>query len=125
MCSSDGVLQDDKMVLEELREKRPDFIWVGLGTPKQYAWISRIKPMLEHGALLAVGFAFDVNAGMKQDTPLWMQGLGLGWLHRMASEPQRLLGRYVKYNSLFLWYLMGESMKVRDGKKWESGKVGK
>ena len=108
MCSADGELEEDDAVLAELQEKRPDFIWVGLGAPKQYAWIHRIKPKLEQGVLLAVGFAFDVNAGMKQDTPLWMQRLGLGWLHRMASEPQRLVGRYLKWNSLFIFYLAQE-----------------
>jgi len=110
---ADGVLEDDEAVLKDILEKRPDFIWVGLGTPKQYGWMNRIKPKLNHGILLAVGFAFDVNAGTKPDTPAWMQRLGLGWLHRMASEPRRLLWRYVKYNSLFLWYLLLEELGVK------------
>lgn len=105
-CSVDGVLDEDEVVLKDIQTKQPDFIWVGLGTPKQYAWISRIKPKLNYGILMAVGFAFDVNAGMKPDAPAWMQSLGLTWLYRMASEPRRLVGRYVKYNSLFLWYLL-------------------
>ncbi len=104
-CSVEGLLEDDEAVLRDIQEKKPDFIWVGLGTPKQYAWMHRIKPQLDHGVLLAVGFAFDVNAGTKPDTPEWMQRMGLGWLHRMASEPRRLVGRYLKWNSLFLWYL--------------------
>jgi N-acetylglucosaminyldiphosphoundecaprenol N-acetyl-beta-D-mannosaminyltransferase len=106
LCSAEGVLKDDEAVLADIREKRPDFIWVGLGTPKQYAWIHRIKPQLDRGVLLAVGFAFDVNAGMKADAPIWMQRAGLTWLHRMATEPRRLLGRYLKWNTLFLWYWM-------------------
>ena len=110
-CSADGVLEEDKDVLDDIRRKRPDFIWVGLGTPKQYGWINRIKPQLDHGVLLAVGFAFDVNAGMKPDAPAWMQPLGLTWLYRMASEPKRLVGRYVKFNSLFLGYLLLDSRK--------------
>ena len=112
-CSADGVLKDDDddAVLADIISKRPDFIWVGLGTPKQYAWISRVKPHLEQGILLAVGFAFDVNAGMKPDAPLWMQRAGLTWLYRMASEPRRLVGRYLKYNSMFLWYSALECLK--------------
>jgi N-acetylglucosaminyldiphosphoundecaprenol N-acetyl-beta-D-mannosaminyltransferase len=115
-CSADGILEDDKEILREIQEKRPDFIWIGLGTPKQYAWMHRIKSQLSHGVLLAVGFAFDVNAGTKPDSPLWLQRLGLGWLHRMTSEPKRLIGRYLKWNSLFLWYLMREWMKGGAGK---------
>jgi N-acetylglucosaminyldiphosphoundecaprenol N-acetyl-beta-D-mannosaminyltransferase len=109
-CSAEGILEDEEMVLQEIREKKPDFLWVGLGAPKQYAWIHRIKPQLSHGVLLAVGFALDVNAGMKADAPLWMQQNGLGWLHRMAMEPERLLGRYLKYNALFLWYLLADAL---------------
>jgi UDP-N-acetyl-D-mannosaminuronic acid transferase (WecB/TagA/CpsF family) len=33
-----------------------------------------------------------------------MQAKGLTWLHRLASEPKRLLGRYLKWNTLFLVY---------------------
>ena len=107
-CSVDGLLEDDDAVIGELRAKRPDFVWVGLGTPKQYAWICRAKPRLDHGVMLAVGFAFDVNAGMKPDAPLWMQRAGLTWLYRMGSEPRRLVGRYLKWNTLFLRYLAGD-----------------
>jgi N-acetylglucosaminyldiphosphoundecaprenol N-acetyl-beta-D-mannosaminyltransferase len=107
-CSRNGELDDQKRVTADLLEKRPDFIWVGLGTPKQYAWIHRIKPQLDHGVLLAVGFAFDVNAGMKPDAPAWMQRLGLTWIHRMASEPGRLAGRYLKWNTLFIGYWITE-----------------
>ena len=59
--------------------------------------------------ILTVGFAFDVNAGMKTDAPAWMQRLGLTWVFRLGSEPRRLAGRYARYNLLFLYYL------VRDG----------
>jgi N-acetylglucosaminyldiphosphoundecaprenol N-acetyl-beta-D-mannosaminyltransferase len=31
-----------------------------------------------------------------------MQALGLEWLHRLASEPRRLTGRYVRTNSEFV-----------------------
>jgi len=126
-CSEDGVLgnmdndEDDAAVLADIISKRPDFIWVGLGTPKQYGWISRVKPHLNHGILLAVGFAFDVNAGMKPDAPLWMQRSGLTWLYRMASEPRRLVGRYLKYNSMFLWYSALECLKSTDCKSEGKG----
>ena len=119
-CSVEGLLKDDESVLRELREKKPDFIWVGLGTPKQYGWIHRIKPLLEHGVMLAVGFALDVNAGMKPDAPLWMQGIGMTWLYRMATEPERLAGRYLKWNTLFLryWALECLAPRLRKFKLW-------
>ena len=114
-CSAEGILKDDAAVRAEIQQKKPDFIWVGLGTPKQYGWIARIKPKLDHGVMLAVGFAFDVNAGMKPDAPAWMQRAGLTWLYRMGSEPRRLIGRYLKWNSLFIWYLLSEAMGRKSG----------
>ncbi len=112
-CLPDGRLEgdDDERVMAELKRLAPDFIWVGLGTPKQDAWITRHKQHLTRGILLSVGFAFDVNAGTKRDAPMWMQRCGLTWLFRMASEPGRLVSRYAKYNSLFLGYLAWDGLR--------------
>lgn len=67
--------------------------------------------------LLAVGFAFDVNAGTKTDAPAWMQRRGLTWLYRLCAEPRRLAGRYVKFNGLFLWYLLWDGVR---GRAWKA-----
>jgi len=115
MCSPDGRLAGpaEEVVIEEINRLSPDFIWVGFGTPKQQAWIHRHKHRLKRGVLLSVGFAFDVNAGTKKDAPPWMQRLGLTWIYRLASEPRRLLPRYVHYNSLFLYYLLKDGLGGR------------
>ena len=108
--------EDEPAIIEEINRLAPDFVWVGLGTPKQQEWIQRNKPIIRRGVVFAVGYAFDVNAGTKRDQPMWMQRLGLGWLFRLCSEPRRLLGRYVKYNSLFLFYLLWDGLR---GKAWK------
>ena len=82
-------------------------------TPKQQEWIQENKARIQRGVVLAVGFAFDVNAGTKSDAPMWMQRLGLTWIHRMASEPRRLLWRYLRYNSLFIFYLVRDALVRR------------
>jgi N-acetylglucosaminyldiphosphoundecaprenol N-acetyl-beta-D-mannosaminyltransferase len=98
--------EQEPTIVEEINRLSPDFIWVGLGTPKQQEWIFRNKAKIRRGIILAVGFAFDVNAGTKKDAPLWMQRHGLGWLFRLINEPRRLGPRYLRYNSLFLFYLL-------------------
>jgi N-acetylglucosaminyldiphosphoundecaprenol N-acetyl-beta-D-mannosaminyltransferase len=112
-CNREGILEDsaERQVIEEINRLSPDFIWVGLGTPKQDAWIYRHKSEIKRGVICAVGFAFDVNAGSKQDAPEWMQRHGVTWLFRILSEPRRLLGRYLKYNTLFLFYLCSEKFR--------------
>lgn len=105
-CATDGTLKEESQILRQLQTLRPDFLWIGLGTPKQYKLIQRLKPILPSGILLAVGFAFDVNAGTKPDAPIWMQRAGLTWTYRLGTEPRRLAARYLKWNTLFLYYLL-------------------
>jgi N-acetylglucosaminyldiphosphoundecaprenol N-acetyl-beta-D-mannosaminyltransferase len=114
-CDATGRMDpaDETRVLEEINRLAPDFIWLGLGTPKQQAWVHRYKSRIRRGVLLGVGFGFDVNAGLKPDAPAWMQQTGLGWLFRLASEPGRLFGRYLRYNSLFLAYLLWDGVRGR------------
>lgn len=112
--------EDEPEIVAEINHLSPDFIWVGLGTPRQQAWIERNKSRIKRGVILAVGFAFDVNAGTKPDAPQWMQRLGLTWLFRLCSEPLRLGPRYFRYNLLFLFYLVWDALR---GCPWQSGKV--
>src|SRR6266496_783240 len=86
-CGADGLLEGaaEREVLEELNRLSPDFIWVGFGTPKQQAWAKQHKQLLKRGVILTVGFAFDANAGLKPDAPLWMQRVGLTWVYRLAT----------------------------------------
>jgi N-acetylglucosaminyldiphosphoundecaprenol N-acetyl-beta-D-mannosaminyltransferase len=104
--------EEDEAILEEIERLSPDAIWLGLGTPKQQQWVHDHKARLARGVLLAVGFAFDVNAGTKRDAPRWMQRFGLTWLFRISQEPTRLLGRYLKYNTLFVGLVIGDAISA-------------
>ncbi len=110
---SNGYDQPGAEVVADINRLSPDFIWVGLGTPKQQNWIRDHRAEIKRGVILAVGFAFDVIAGTKKDAPPWMQKRGLTWLYRLASEPRRLASRYLKYNSLFLFYLLWDGLRGR------------
>ena len=115
VCSADGVLEGpaDQEVIDEINRLSPDYIWVGLGAPKQELWLKRHRQLIRRGVILCVGFAFAVNAGTKPDAPMWMQRLGLTWVFRLASEPVRLAPRYLRYNGLFLFYLLWDSLRGR------------
>ncbi len=52
--------------------------------------------------MLGVGAAFDFLAGSKRQAPRWMMRNGLEWAFRLASEPRRLAGRYLKHNPRFV-----------------------
>lgn len=102
---------EEARIVEEINRLRPDFIWVGLGTPRQQDWMHRHRGAIRRGVILAVGFAFDVNAGTKPDAPAWLRDSGFTWLYRLCREPRRLLWRYVKYNTIFLWFLLGQWLR--------------
>ncbi len=89
-------------LLEEIRRVEPGVVWVGLGAPKQELWMRRYAASLAPAVTLGVGAAFDFLAGTKQRAPRWMQRAGLEWAHRLASEPRRLAGRYMRSNSAFV-----------------------
>jgi N-acetylglucosaminyldiphosphoundecaprenol N-acetyl-beta-D-mannosaminyltransferase len=93
--------EDDADVIA-INAARPDFVWVGLGMPKQEKWMAQHVGRIHAAALLGVGAAFDFHAGSKPRAPKWMQGVGLEWLFRLASEPRRLAHRYLIDNSLFI-----------------------
>lgn len=73
----------------------PDIIFVALGAPKQEQLIAQLAPHLPHAWWLGVGISFSFLAGHVRRAPLWMQKLGLEWLHRLAQEPGRLARRYL------------------------------
>jgi len=110
--SHNGYFQEsgEAEINADINRARPDCLWIGLGTPKQQSWAHRNKSQVHAGAILAVGFAFDVNAGTKSDAPSWMGKCGVLWLYRFASEPRRLFKRYAVYNTLFLKDLIKQVM---------------
>jgi N-acetylglucosaminyldiphosphoundecaprenol N-acetyl-beta-D-mannosaminyltransferase len=93
---------DTADVMDALVASRPDVVWCALGAPKQELWMRRHAERLAPAILLGVGAAFDFHAGTKARAPKWMQRVGLEWLHRLASEPRRLGGRYMRTNTGFV-----------------------
>lgn len=81
--------------VEFIRSSNPDFIWVGISSPKQEYWMSQASQHFEHGIFFGVGAAFDFHTGRVARAPRWMRNNGLEWLHRLLSEPRRLWYRYL------------------------------
>ena len=111
---TEGEMQAD---LQRIQAASPDFVWVGLGAPKQDFWVESAKGGLQVGGLMAVGAAFDFLSGNKRRAPRWMQRTGTEWLFRLASEPGRLWRRYAVTNTRFAFLaarqLVGERIMRR------------
>lgn len=87
-----------------------DFIWVALGGERQERWIVKNLHRHERGVFFAVGDAFELLAGSRPFAPVWMQRCSLTWLYRLLQEPRRLFPRYIKFNSLFLFYIIRDTL---------------
>ncbi|ABF39897.1 glycosyl transferase, WecB/TagA/CpsF family [Candidatus Koribacter versatilis Ellin345] len=101
--------QTEETDLEQmLRVVRPDFMWIGLSTPKQEIFMRKYRDMLPVKIMIGVGAAFDFHTGRLTDSPTWVKRSGLQWLHRLIQEPRRLWRRYLRTNSIFLCLAMLE-----------------
>jgi N-acetylglucosaminyldiphosphoundecaprenol N-acetyl-beta-D-mannosaminyltransferase len=113
---------EDEEVVRMLEASGADCIWVGLGSPRQEHWLAEHRDRLSAPLLLAVGAAFDFHAGTKRRAPRLMQRTGTEWLFRLASEPRRLMGRYVQTNTMFVWLLAQDGVSsLRRRRRARSG----
>lgn len=93
--------QEDAEMIAAINEAKPDFIWVGLGAPKQERWMAAHRDQV-NGLMIGVGAAFDYEVGNIRRAPKWMQEHSLEWLYRLMQDPKRLLSRYLGSNGKFL-----------------------
>lgn len=82
-------------VLREIREFRPQLLFVGMGMPRQEHWIHNHWKDLAANVILPCGAAIDYVAGAVPTPPRWLGRLGLEWAFRLFAEPRRLGVRYL------------------------------
>jgi N-acetylglucosaminyldiphosphoundecaprenol N-acetyl-beta-D-mannosaminyltransferase len=75
---------------------QPDLLVVGFGAPKQELWVHEHCGELQAKVAICAGATIDFLAGHRSRSPVWMRRAGLEWLHRVAGEPRRLAGRYLR-----------------------------
>lgn len=94
--------EEDKVVIERINETKPDFVWIGLGAPKQEKWMAVHQGKID-GLMIGVGAGFDYYAGNIKRAPMWMQKSNLEWVYRLMQDPKRLFKRYWNTNTKFIW----------------------
>ncbi len=100
----------EEVIVNLVSAARPDVLFVAYGAPQQDLWIARNLERLEVPVVMGVGGAFDFIAGVTRRAPLWMQRLGLEWLHRLWHEPwrwRRMLA-LPKFAGLVMWARWGK-----------------
>lgn len=88
------------LMLKDINEKKPNFLWVSLGLPKQEKWIMKYLRNLNVNFAIGVGAAFDFHTENIKRAPYIYRKLGLEWLYRGFFEP-RLIPRLIDSYKLF------------------------
>jgi len=93
-------------IQQRLAAAQADILFVAFGHPRQDFWIDAHRHELPVTVALGVGGAFDFVAGVTRRAPIWMQRLGLEWLHRLVNEPWRW--RRMRVLPIFAWLVVGQ-----------------
>ena len=81
--------KEEKRIIQDIKEKAPSILLVGLGAPKQEKWIYDNLRLTGAKVAIGVGGSFDVMAGNVKRAPKIFQKLGLEWFHRLITQPTR------------------------------------
>lgn len=104
--------EENAAFLLRINDSGAGFIWVGLGAPKQERWMADNAGRLRAGVLIGIGAGFKYLSGDTHHAPAWMKESSLEWLYRLVQEPRRLWKRYLVTNSLFLLFILLESLRI-------------
>lgn len=104
---------DNEEFIKSINEIRPDFIWVGLGAPKQERWMFNNYKNINSGLMFGIGAGFAYLAGDTKHAPQWMKNLALEWLYRLLQEPKRLWKRYLTTIPQFLFFASLELFGIK------------
>jgi N-acetylglucosaminyldiphosphoundecaprenol N-acetyl-beta-D-mannosaminyltransferase len=139
--SHDGYFDESEVgrVCDEIRAVRPDILFVAMSSPRKERFLAEHGPGLGVPFAMGVGGSVDVIAGVTRRAPPLLRRLGLEWAYRLAQEPQRLAGRYLRTNGRFIWMVLRGVVSRRgsgdvsvtpgeapaaDGKTGQSGRSG-
>jgi N-acetylglucosaminyldiphosphoundecaprenol N-acetyl-beta-D-mannosaminyltransferase len=94
--------EEEARIIEEINRSGARILLVAKGVPAQERWIADHAAALATPVVLGVGALFDFYSDAMPRAPRSWRRLHLEWLFRLLMEPQRMFGRYVIGNPLFV-----------------------
>lgn len=106
-------------IRKDLQAAAPDIVYVALGAPKQERLIAALRTSLPSAWWLGIGVGLSFVGGDVKRAPVWLQRVGLEWLHRLVQEPRRLARRYLWHDLPFAVGLLARSAmrRARSGRR--------
>lgn len=106
--------EDEEGLCRMIAESGADGLFVAMPTPRKERFMLRNRERLGIPFVMGIGGTLDVIAGEVRRAPRLVQRAGLEWFYRLAQEPRRLAGRYVKTNAVFAGLILREvGMRMR------------
>mgnify|MGYP001075192195 CR=1 FL=1 len=95
---------DERMALiDDIAEKRPDFVFVAMGSPKQEFLMADM--LKRHKAVYqGLGGSFDVYTGRAKRAPKWWIEHNAEFMYRLLCQPSRIKRDWVRIR--FAWWLL-------------------
>ena len=101
-------------LIDDIRKKDPDIVWVSLGFPKQEEFINLLTSNENIDSnFVGIGAVFEWAAGTKIKAPEFLANIGFEWIFRLLQEPRRLFKRYFVDNILFIIYIIGQIVRSK------------
>jgi N-acetylglucosaminyldiphosphoundecaprenol N-acetyl-beta-D-mannosaminyltransferase len=111
-----GFEQDEEeclRIIDLVNQSDANVLAVGVGAPKQEKFIYKYKGKFKNIKIfMAVGATLDFEAGNIKRAPRWVSEMGLEWLYRLLSEPQRLWKRYLVEGPQFFWLAILQKLNL-------------
>ncbi len=106
----DGYLTSPEIkaaLIDDIVEKRPDIVFVAMGSPKQELLMEEIQK--RHNAIFqGLGGSFDVYTGRVERAPKWWCEHNLEFAYRLIRQPSRIKRQIhlIKYG----WWLVAHKL---------------
>ncbi len=100
-------------IITKINQSGATVLAVGVGSPKQEIWIAKYKDQLPNIKIIfGIGATIDFEAGNVDRAPKWMSDVGMEWLYRLLSEPNRLWKRYLVEDPLFFLLILQQKFNL-------------
>ncbi len=107
-------------IINRIKNSKAEFVFIGMGKPKQEFIAAELKKYLPHVNYICVGDYFNYYFDFKNRAPKLIQHLQLEWLYRIFKEPRRLFIRYFLGIPLFIYYILSyKRAKFNRGLKYD------
>ena len=93
--------EEKAALLEDIKSKKPDVVFVAMGSPKQEKLMQEMQEIHE-AVYQGLGGSFDVYTKNVLRAPKWWVENNLEWAYRLVKQPKRIIRQVYLLKFYFL-----------------------